>query len=614
MCNILIKAFIIAVLTTPLHSVQAQTEPKDTTGAANDMPEEEIVEDKLYLRQETRFSKGIYQLLFREPTGSQLRIKTPASNHDLASRDGLIIRNIEFRKMDIFAPSVLDTLHEPASKVEKMLNAMHNDTRPKLLRRHLLIKQGDQLDVFRVMDNERIIRDLPYINDARFLARPIPGNPDSVDMLVLTQDVFPFGFDALISRSNAGSVSIWNSNLFGYGHQAIITLFWDGDQKPALGYGLSYGVENIAGSFVSAKLEYIDRWNQNSILFNVLRDFRSTSFKNAGGILFENTEILKDIELIDTVMPQIRLKYTNTDLWAGRMIKFRNNASRMSSGLFVTGRFNLYKNHSGPQTSENYLYPYQDKTLLLFAGGYSGRSYKKDNLIYTFGRTEDVPIGKFFEITTGVEMGQYTTRYYLAASAAAGRYLTSSGYLYVMAKYGTFFSQGVTEQGALQLRLQYFSKLHRNKYFRFRNFVNFNYIDGINRFEGEFTSLEGNGGITGLRSMSLRGTDKLSMNLESVIFSPFTLLGFHFAFFGALDLGLISADHQLLQDPELYSGMRFGVRIRNDQLVFNTLEFSFSFYPGMPADARANYVSVGSLTRLRFNDFYPRKPETVRYQ
>ena len=578
------------------------------------LPQEKPIDSILFGQQNTRFRKELYHLLIRDNSRKLANQKTPTDNSDLAAKDGKIIRRIEFKRIDIFAPSVIDTFYVSTSRLESTLNAMHNDTRLKILEKHLLLHTDDPLDVFLVAENERILRDLPFIMDARFLAKSIPGSPDSVDLLLLTQDLFPVGFQADISKSNIGSANIWNQNLLGYGHQSMVTLFWNGDNIPRVGYGLSYGIASLAGSFTAARLEYINRWDLNSLVVDVSRDFRTSSFRYAGGAVLENTTARKEIDLLDTTLLYVGLKYTNTDLWAGRMIKLRNHSSEMSSGIFLTGRLNLYKNHDGPKTSEKYLYPYQDKTLLLFSACFSRRGFKKDNLIYSFGRTEDVPYGYHLELTSGVEHGQYETRFYLSASASMGKYFTRAGYFYGQAKFGTFYNDGISEQGTLQLRLQYITRVYRYNHFQYRNFVSLNYMDGINRFEGEFASLENKGGITGLTSNSMRGNDKMVLNLESIIFSPFVFLGFHFAFFGSIDLGLISPKSALFSDSRVYSGIRVGVRIRNDQLVFNTFEINFALYPGMPADGQGEYVTAGSLARLRFNDFFPYKPMIVNYQ
>jgi|WetSurSiteA1Bulk_404760.scaffolds.fasta_scaffold01581_4 hypothetical protein len=571
--------------------------------------------DSLLLPPENnRFRKELYHFLMRDNSSRLVVRRSPNSNYDLVAKDGKIIRNIEFRNTDIFRQSVRDTVYKPLSGLEKTLNNMHNDTRSRILSRHLLLHQGEPLDVFLISENERILRELPFINDARFLVRAIPGSPDSIDLVLLTQDLFPVGFEADISRSNAGSASIWNQNMFGYGLQSAVTVFWDGDHQPLVGYGLLFSLSSLAGSFTTARLEYVDRWNMNSFLVDFSRDFRTADFKYAGGALFENSSVYKEITLLDTTIIYNNLKYTDIDLWGGRMFRLSNHSSITSSGIYLTGRVNYYINHEGPETLENYLYPYQDKTLLLFSTGYSRRGFIKDNLIYTFGRTEDVPYGYHFDLTAGVEKGQYTTRPYISAGAAMGRYFNGFGYGYGQMRYGTFLDEGRTEQGTFQIQAQYFTRLYNWNRFQYRNFINLNYLNGVRRFEGEFTSLENRGGIEGLTSESMRGNDKLSLNLESVVFSPYRFLGFRFAFFGSVDLGLISQYNLSASDSKFFSAVRLGARIRNEQLAFNTFEISFAFYPGMPVNGQAEYISVGTLTRMRFNDFFPHKPDIVRYQ
>lgn len=568
----------------------------------------------LFPRQSTLFSKELFQLLIRSSQTQADSRKKPISNSGLFTKDGKIIRKIEFRSTDIFAPSVTDTMYYSTSRVEGALNTLHEETRNKILRRHLLQKAGDPLDVFLLSENERILRDLPFINDARFIAMSVPGSPDSVDLLLLTQDLFPLGFTAEITKSNAGNLSIWNHNAFGYGQQGMFMAYWDGNHKPLLGYGLSYGISSLAGSFTTARVDYIDRWNLNTIMVDVSRDFRSSRFRYAGGVLLQNTKARQEYVLKDTALVYENLKYSNADFWAGRMFRVRSRNKSMSSGLFITGRLNLFVNRSNPPSNDPYLYLYQDRTLLLFSAGISRRGFIKDNLIYTFGRTEDIPYGFRLAFTSGIETGRYNSRSYFSVCASAGKYGENSGYYYGQAKFGTFFNQGQMEQGVLQLRLQYFSRILNNGRYHFRNFVSMNYLNGINRFAGEFAGVEDKEGISGLTGESMRGDDKLVLNLESVVFSPFELLGFHFALFGSVDLGLISAKNMLQSGSHTFTGFHFGVRFKNEQLVFNTFELSLSFYPGMPSDGHGKYISAGSLIRSRFDDFYPYKPEIVKYQ
>jgi hypothetical protein len=576
---------------------------------------EKHIDSLLFRNNNNPFRQELYNLLIKSASNSTMAKKTPSDNVAMAAMDGKFIRNIEFVQADMFAPSVTDTCYVTSSNIERAINKSHVDTRIKVLKKYLLIDPGERLDVFLVAENERILRDLSFIMDARFMAKKVVGSPDSVDLVLYIQDLMPFGLDVQSLTSKTASIGLAHYNILGYGHKFLATSYYDAGNVPHWGYDLTFGLENLAGTFAKNEFQYIHRWNQESYIVNLTREFRATNFRNAGGFIFENTEMHKDIELLDTVLKDVNLEYLSTDLWAGRMLQLHHNSNMTRSGLFVTGRLNQYTNLDGPVTKDDYLYKYQNKTLLLFSGGFSRQGFQKDNLIYTFGRIEDVPFGYYIDVISGMEWGQYKTRTYLSASASVGKRFSNSGYFYGQVKYGTFFFHKSPEQGAFQLQLKYISPLHNHRRFQYRNFVNYKFLQGFNRYHGEFTSIENSGGITGLSSDVLRGRGKMVLNLESVLFSPYKVFGFRFAFFGSVDLGMIIPyKNYELTDSRLFSGLNVGVRIRNDQLVFNTLELKFSLYPNMPFDSSSRLFTAEGMARPRFDDFFPYKPKIIIYE
>ncbi len=279
----------------------------------------------------------------------------------------------------------------------------------------------------------------------------------------------------------------------------------------------------------------------------------------------------------------------------------------------MSGRVFYNYNKEAPKTEEHNYYAFQDKTMVLFSTGFTYRGFRKDNMIFTFDRVEDVPYGYMFELTSGYEWGQYAGRPYIAANVSFGKYVTRH-YIYGQFGYGTFMNNNSLEQGTIHLQIKGFSNLNTwGMFFQNRNFFTFNYLNGINRFKDEFTRLENNGGIPGLYSPSLRGNEKFVLNLESVLFSPYRFLGFRFAFFASVDLGFIKTEDLSFFQSTPYSGLGLGVRIRNEHLVFDTFEIKFSLYPGMPADADPLYINAGSIPRLRSNVLFPDRPGIVDY-
>lgn len=556
----------------------------------------------------------LYKFLFKDSTNLYSEKELGIIYSNLAIYDNAIIRNIRIRRIDLFAPSIMDTSYIPASWIERTGNSLHTNTRNKIIERNILLNPGEKIDALLLMENERIIRDLPYIMDARFLIKTIPGESDSVDVELLVKDVWPVAFGGEISDFDAGKISIWNHNMLGFGHQFATSVYWNADHAPAIGYDFSYGISNIYGSFISSYFEHINLWDKKSYLINIDRHFKTSELKYAESVSFKNVRSQNDIELIDTTLFQVDMHYTYGDLWIGRMFPIPVKTGKtMRSNIFLTGRASFTAFHNGPETNGTYLYDYQDKKQLLFSLAYSHQGFQRDHQIYTFERTEDIPFGYLLEIISGREWGQYKTRVYFSGSISAGNYLNSYHYLYGIFQYGTFFYQGAKEQEALNFRLRYISSLFENNRFRFREFVSFTYQNLMNHYEDEYVSLENRNGIYGLENHTMRGDQKALINLESVLFTPFRLLGFRFVFFTSADFGLIWKDNTKITGDNFFSGIGLGLRIRNDKLVFNTFELKFSIYPNCPEDASVNYFEAGGVPGLRMDDFYPDEPSILKF-
>jgi hypothetical protein len=623
---LLIAAFLVFYSENTL----GQNEPKDTLSVIENItqPKDSMVRnprrmsgrwnslsDSLFLSPNAnRFSRELNSLLQKFYSAKPNNKKIPVRNVNLTAYDGLIIRNIQFKRVNVFSHSIEDTSFVPTTLTEKGVTAIHFNTREKIIKKNLLFQKDDRLDVFLVAENERLIRELPYIKDAKFLINPIPGSPDSIDVILLMKDLIPLGFSAEISRPDAGNASIGYYNIFGYGHQFEARGYWDGRHSPFMGYRLLYGIPNIQGSYVSSEMEYTRRWNTDMSRIRVERNFKTVGIKYAGAIEFTHADLQRDLILLDTTLKDIVWKYTNYDFWVGRLFNIRKgNAAGTRKGLFLSGRAFYNYNREAPQPVEHNYYVFQDKTMLLFSTGYTYRGFRKDNMIFTFDRVEDVPYGYMFEITSGYEWGQFAGRSYFAADFSFGKYMARH-YLFGQFGYGTFVNHHSLEQGTIHMQLKGFSNLNTwGMFFQNRNFFTFTYLNGINRFKDEFTRLENRGGISGLYSPSLRGNEKFVLNLESVLFSPYRLLGFRFAFFASVDLGFIKTENLSFFQSTPYSGLGLGVRIRNERLVFDTFEIKVSIYPGMPADADPMYINAGSIPRLKSNVLFPDKPKVADY-
>ncbi len=117
-----------------------------------------------------------------------------------------------------------------------------------------------------------------------------------------------------------------------------------------------------------------------------------------------------------------------------------------------------------------------------------------------------------------------------------------------------------------------------------------------------------------LANDSVNGTQRLTLSLESVLFSPINLYGFRFAFFGFADFSFLSATNQIVGNGYSLSSIGVGIRIRNDNLVFNTFQLRIGYFPNYPPYSTISPVTVSGEQLLHPANFDPGPPSVIPYR
>ncbi len=78
-------------------------------------------------------------------------------------------------------------------------------------------------------------------------------------------------------------------------------------------------------------------------------------------------------------------------------------------------------------------------------------------------------------------------------------------------------------------------------------------------------------------------------------------------------MGLIAQKSQSIMNGANYTGFGIGIRVRNENLVFRTLQIRFAFYPHLPIGAVPKYINISGVTSGRFENFYPTPPAQLQY-
>ncbi len=566
----------------------------------------------------TKLTREVYRLLFREPYQNAPSHALEKTENPYKKFNGRIIGNIDIKTLDPFGARVNDTLRQAANWIEKAANTLHVSTKAYVIRQSLLFSKGEKLNSILISNNERILRQqLPFLLDARIFVLPRIGNKDTVDILVLAQDTWSISGNVGIGGFTSGNVKLDDRNIFGLGHEFINEVSYNVNREQKWGYKAFYRIPFIGKTFISGELSYINEWNQHSYGLRLRRDFLTPNTKYAGGVELLQSRLLRENVPLgaDTVSERFTYSFNLVDLWLGRSfpIHIGSEEFRRKTRLVLAGRVvnNTYTERPVVTIDSNQLY--WNRFLSLVSVGISTRSYFRDVLIYGFGRTEDVPYGSLFSITSGIERNEFGQRMYAGINASKGKYYNNFGYLVTTLNAGSFINGKRWQEGVLRLETSYFSRLMMVKTWRIRQFVNVRFTKGIGRFDTEFIDISNSNGIRGIGNNALRGTKSIVINLETVFFTPINILGFQIATFTYADFGMITPTNVGLFDGQLFQGYGLGLRIRNENLIFNTFQFRLGFYPNIPNNSAVIRTQFSGIPSIRLSDFDIRAPEVVTF-
>lgn len=553
-----------------------------------------------------QFTKRLYGYIIVNPDTIYKKRFAETSDENYIRYSGKTIRKIVIKRLNVFGADINDPSSDNPNKIENILNKTHFNTNENIIRKNLLFSEGDRISALMLSDNERILRQLPYISDARIIVVPI--SDQEADIVVYTKDVYSLGGTYSYESLKKGSVSLFDKNIFGMGHEFGLTVPFDSKAPNSPGFGVHYLADNIAKSFINLNVYYLNGLGVKTYGFDVSRKLVSSTTKYAGGISIRQMYTSEDLDTLTVPAP---LKYNLQDYWLSRAFLInKESVSRIIIGARYTNNNVFDRPIILPESFHNL----QKYRIFLGSAALSIQKYTKTNLLYSYGRTEDVPYGALFKFTFGREFNEFKQRSYLGGEVSFSKLSTALGYFYVYTGLSTYLNHYHTEQGILSLGLNYFSNLVNLGNYKIRNFVYFHYTRGFGRYSNEFLTFNTDNGFTGFRNDSVNGTQRLSVSLESVLFSPVNIIGFKFAFFGFTDFSFLSGTNEILGRGYALSSIGLGIRVRNDNLVFNTLQIRIGYFPNPPSYSSISSVTVSGVQLLRPDNFESGLPTIIPYR
>lgn len=523
---------------------------------------------------------------------------------------GKIIDSIVIFRYNVFDGTESDRL---VDKVHRWANHLHRVTREKFIREELLFKPGDRLDPAILSTSEYILRNKYFLSKAMIFPTYRNGDPlnDTVDIHVYTQDSWSLGVDVVYRKRKDSRVTIFDDNFLGWGNRLSLTNYFNvHDKKFSTGVELGYFYNNILGSFFNADF-VIGTGRKKSVLgLNVFKDF-NTSNDYGAGINYLDRKFLES-QIGYKRDTDILVHYSLAEAWLGQAFRISPN----ETNIYVTGKAQRKRFSDRPEVTPDKNPYYFNQTMLLGAVGIYNEKFYKGNLIYGFGNIEDIPYGYKVELLGGRRWTEFDRDWYIGASLCGGN-LFPFGYIGHCLTWGTYVKDGRKPmQSIYNWDFVYFSNLLAlSRRFHLRQFLNIEYTGGFNMLGGqrEMIRFEDPNYLRGLKEPELYGTTRLIVSPQSVLFTPLHVYGFRFAFFAYSDLGWLGYKNNPFRN-DFYGTIGIGIRVRNERLIFRTIQLRLSFALNKSHDGKNRLINLAKEDRLRYTRFTPGEPSTVGYR
>lgn len=520
---------------------------------------------------------------------------------------GKHITAIHITQANVFSP------RDPAEKVgwvQRLIDKIHIRTKREQLVQNLLFKTGDTINPYVMGINEELLRSLPNLSTAYFVIMPDPHDPTGVTVNIFARDNWSISADWRL-RSIENNLSVFDRNFLGTGDELKL-IFTSEKGFKNIGTEIDYTARNLLGSFTDLTVKMGVGANSNIGQFTVDRPFILPSDWAFG---FNASRAYKREELIltDTSYYINRFK---VDGWIGKSwcLNWHNGTS-----IYIAASLGKEQYSNRPPITESLNPYYHNSDLFLFSLGFARRNYFQGNMIYGYGRTEDIPYGFRVELVAGREweekLGQ---RDYLGMRGYWGN-LAGDHYIEAGAALGSFFtSDRKLQQSVISSHIKYFTPLLRVRTSYIRLFGVLSATMGFNRLEGEREALRyekhQGPGIRGLETNSwLSGYNRLTMSSETVLFTPLFLYHFRFAFFMFGDVGWMGYNNNLFRN-RFTGAVGAGVRIKNERLIFNNIQIRLGYAFNRPPEVGYSYFSISNEQDFQEPAFAPGQPQIVPYR
>jgi hypothetical protein len=546
---------------------------------------------------------------------------TTKSESPFKQYEGKIIRHIYIRGYG-FEQTFTDTAKRLEYFGTRLLNHLHRKTRDWVIRDALFVKEGTPVSAFKLADNERFIRNLGYIQDARILVTDLPDSPDSVDVILVVKDLFSIsgavgalGYPPFSFRGNVSE-----ANFLGMGQRIQGGMNLEQARTPNLGYQLLYSKSNIGHSFVTATASYTEI---NPNMYSGTPDERAWYLRLdrplyapyahlAGGFMVGKFQNFNVYHQPDSLF--YKYDYYTHDGWIGWNLgsnRFLSNTQVLDRRFLAVRYFRDAFDSVPKQIGKAFNFRFNDREAALTSFTFFRQEFYKTNYIYGFGTTEDIPKGYNVAFTSGWYRQLNLERLYVGIDANEFVVTRRGAFVQFFLRSGAFFHRGKAQDASALVGASYYSPLLIFDNVKIRQYLNFSFTRLVDRVGLDPLTINNVFGLRYFTNDSTSGIQRITLHSETTFFLNYKLLGFKFAPFAFGDVSFLTPGSGSLQKSDLYDGIGAGIRTRNENLVFNTIELRMVYFPRKAEYNTPFKIMINTGIQFRYNSSYVRQPDVV---
>ncbi len=549
----------------------------------------------------------------KSDTTSQAPLTTK-SEQAFLPYEGKIIRHVLINEYG-FEKTFTDTSKHINYFGTRLLNKFHKNTKTWVLRNALFVKENTPLSAYRLADNERYLRSLDYIQDARIVVKPVENylSNDSVDVYVITKDFFSLSTGKFKAK-------LEDVNIAGAGQSVQVSTLIEKNRNPVSGFGLMYTNYNIGRTYIdmSAGFSNINpdlayrSSDEHAAYISLNRQLVSQYSHIAGGFTAGLYQSFNNYSKPGYIY--YNYKYSVFDVWAGYNIGVKKfiKDNKKKDKQFISLRFYNTHFYTTPlQVTDQLNFRYNNKLAALAQFTFFKQEYYKANYIYGFGITEDIPYGYNVAVTAGYYKQAFLSRPYAGIDANRYQVNKAGDIVQYFLRAGTFWNAGQCQDAQVLAGISAFSKLILLKNLKLRQYAQISYARLFNRTGLDPLSINNPFGVRYFKADSILGDQRASLHTETFSFINYKLFGFKFSPFLLADITSISPDNGF-QNAEMFYGLGGGIRMRNENLVFRTIEMKAIYFPRKGNQSKSLNISLRVNLAFKYNTNYVREPDIIQ--